>query len=78
MTSAFNENNPILVLSETNSDEQEGFRFLFMGAMQGVRNEKAHYEVVQEDPDRTMDYLSFASLLMRRLDDAEQRMQEDQ
>lgn len=76
MASAFNEREPVLVVSNSNNDEQEGFRFLFMGAMQGIRNPKAHDEIVQEDPDRAMDYLSFASLLMRRLDDAEAMLEQ--
>jgi uncharacterized protein (TIGR02391 family) len=75
MVSAFNENNPTLPLNHLNTrteiDEQEGFRFIFMGASQGIRNPKAHDIVEQEDPERTLDYLSLASLLMRRLDDAE-------
>jgi len=80
MASAFNENDPTLRLnpleSASDRDEQEGFRFLFMGAIQGIRNPKAHDDVVQEDPERSLDYLGFASLLMRRLDDAE-RLLED-
>ncbi len=59
----------------TSKDEQEGFRFLFMGAMSGIRNPKAHDNVQQTDPQRTLEYLAFASLLMRRLDDAAERRQ---
>jgi uncharacterized protein (TIGR02391 family) len=51
-------------------DEQEGFRFLFMGAIVGIRNPKAHEFVNQTDPQRAIEYLAFASVLMRRLDDA--------
>lgn len=75
MVAAFNENNPVLPLNNLKTrselDEQEGFRFIFMGASQGIRNPKAHDIVEQEDPERTLDYLSLASLLMRRLDDSE-------
>ena len=78
MASAFNEKTPILRLNDLNSltdrDEQEGFRFIFMGAMQGIRNPKAHDEVAQEDEDRAYDYLALASLLMRRLDDVQARL----
>jgi uncharacterized protein (TIGR02391 family) len=55
---------------QSGQDEQEGFRFLFMGAMRGIRNPKAHEAVSQLDPQRTLEYLGFASILMRRLDDA--------
>ena len=54
----------------SDQDEQKGFALLFMGAMQGIRNPKAHEGFEGLDHDRTLDYLSFASLLMRRLDDA--------
>jgi uncharacterized protein (TIGR02391 family) len=55
---------------QTGEDEQKGMRSLFAGAMMGIRNPKAHGLIVQDDPARTFEYLAFASLLMRRLDDA--------
>jgi uncharacterized protein (TIGR02391 family) len=51
-------------------DEQEGFKLIFMGAMTGVRNPNAHALFDDLDERRGLDYLGFASLLMRRLDDA--------
>ncbi len=78
MAAAFSEERPILpfnaLRSQSERDEQEGFKLLFMGASKGIRNPKAHEIVEQEDADRVLDYLGFASLLMRRLDDAEQRL----
>jgi uncharacterized protein (TIGR02391 family) len=58
---------------QSGEDEQEGFRFLFMGAVRGIRNPKAHEAVSQVDPQRALEYLGFASILMRRLDDAARR-----
>lgn len=55
---------------QSGKDEQEGFKLIFMGAIQGIRNPKAHGLVQQESPERAFEYLSFASLLMHRLDDA--------
>ncbi len=55
---------------QSGEDEQEGFRFLFMGAVRGIRNPKAHEAISQIDPQRTLEYLGLASILMRRLDDA--------
>jgi uncharacterized protein (TIGR02391 family) len=55
---------------QSGQDEQEGFRFLFMGAARGIRNPKAHEAVGQLDPQRTLEYLGLASLLLRRIDDA--------
>ncbi len=73
MTKAFNENNPIIKLNnlETISDidEQRGFRFLFMGAMTGIRNPKAHEIIIQHDRNRTLEYLAFISLLFRRAEE---------
>jgi len=45
--------------------------FLFMGAVVGIRNPKAHDEIVQNDPYKTLEYLGFASLLMKRIDEGE-------
>jgi uncharacterized protein (TIGR02391 family) len=64
---------PIVMATErgrSGKDEQEGFKLLFIGAMQGIRNPKGHEAVTQQDPQRALEYLAFASLLMRRLDDA--------
>ena len=63
MAKAFNEKGPVIKLNElktqSDRDEQEGFKFLFMGAMVGIRNPKAHDDVVQTDPYRTLEYLDF-------------------
>ena len=74
MAHVFKEQNPLIDLAvepgRSGDDERKGFRFIFMGVMAGVRNPKAHGQVEQADPQRTMEYLALASLLMRRLDDA--------
>ena len=77
MTKAFN-GDPLPVDlrhagGRSGDDEQEGFRFLFMGAIQGIRNPKGHDLVTQDDPERALEYLGLASLLFRRLDDARER-----
>lgn len=59
-------------------DEQDGFAHLFMGAMAGIRNPKAHDPFVDVEDDRAADYLAFASLLLRRLDDVEARLEAEQ
>lgn len=69
---AFSLNQPIIKLNELESqsdrDEQLGFMFLYTGATVGIRNPKAHDLVVQDDKMKTLAYLSFASLLLDRLD----------
>lgn len=65
---------PILKLNELNSleeiDEQKGFMHLFLGAVIGIRNPKAHAIIEQRDPFKTLEYLSLASLLAKRVDEA--------
>ena len=72
MEHVFSLNNPKIKLNnlETNSnkDEQLGFMLLYSGAALGIRNPKAHDNIVQNDPVKTFEYLAFASLLLRRLD----------
>jgi uncharacterized protein (TIGR02391 family) len=74
MQKAFSANNPILkfnsLQSQTEKDEQQGMMELFAGAMLGIRNPKAHDDVIQKDPVKTLEYLAFASLLCKRLDEA--------
>ena len=75
MAKAFNEQelririqlNPMVTTSDR--DEQAGFKLIFMGAIQGIRNRKAHDNIVQNDPYRTLEYLGLASLLLKRVDE---------
>ncbi len=75
MAKAFNENNPIIKLNDlitrSDKDEQEGFRFLYMGTMKGIRNPKAHENILQNDKNKTLEYLAFLSLLFRRAEEGE-------
>ena len=48
-------------------DEQEAMMNLFKGIV-GIRNKKAHTNVILDNPVRATEYLSLASLLMRLLD----------
>ena len=71
MSKVFNEDAPIIKLNElltqSDKDEQEGFKFLFMGAMVGIRNPKAHDFIEMKDPYKTLEYLAFASLLLKKI-----------
>lgn len=49
-------------------DEQKGLMYLFKGIV-GIRNKKAHVNVILDDPIKAIEYLSLASLLMRLLDE---------
>lgn len=74
MARALNEETGPIDLShergQSGRDEREGFRFLAMGAMVGIRNPKSHELLRPMSPARAVDYLSVASLILRRLDDA--------
>jgi len=73
MSTVFSKDNPILkfnnLLSRVDKDEQQGWMHLYQGAVLGIRNVKVHKEVKQNDPIKTLEYLSFASLLCKRLDE---------
>ena len=74
MARVFDEKKPILKLNDLSSqseiDEQAGFKFLYMGAMRGIRNPKAHEYIVQDNPFRTLKYLAIASLLVERVEES--------
>jgi uncharacterized protein (TIGR02391 family) len=68
MQKVFSKENPLIILSD-DKDEQLGFMWLFSGAVMAIRNAKAHKIVEVTDPQRTIEWLSFASVLHRVLDD---------
>lgn len=74
MQTVFSANRPILTLNSLSNryerDEQEGFMDLFTGAMMGIRDPKAHLMIKQKDPKKAFEYLVFASLLVRKIEEA--------
>jgi len=74
MTQAFNESDPKVKLNdlvtESDVDEQKGFRHMFAGAQSGLRNPRGHGTDLEDSPDVCLDHLSVALVLLRRLDDA--------
>ena len=70
----FNEDHPIIKIVEGDEqedvDEREGFRFLYMGTIRGIKNPKSHSIQNLSDPTKALEYLSFISLLMKRLDES--------
>ena len=71
---AFSLTEPCLVFSELETEsgqnDQKGFIQIFKGAFQGIRNPKAHSLAHDLTEQKTAQYLVFASLLARRLDEA--------
>jgi len=74
MGRVFSDDKPRLALADLSHDTgkniQAGFRFLFMGAVKGIRNPDAHEQFKPLDDREALEKLAFASLLMRRLDQA--------
>src|SRR5438270_6065327 len=74
MMAAFDGTTPKLKLNAlvttSEKDEQQGYRFVFAGGMQGIRNPRAHELTIVDDPDICLDHLSLVSLLLRRLEQA--------
>jgi uncharacterized protein (TIGR02391 family) len=73
MLSALSVNRPVIPLDDLSTESgkniQEGYMHIFAGAMQAIRNPKAH-EIVTITPERALHFLILASLLMSKLDDA--------
>lgn len=73
MMKAFNEESPLIKLTNLSDpseiDEQQGYKFLFTGAVVAIRNPRGHEVALHETPDQCLDHISLASLLLRRLND---------
>ncbi len=71
---------PIIRINELKNsndrNEQQGFMFLCKGAAGGIRNPKAHKLIPQSNPLHTLEYLAFASLLMRRIEEGKLELKE--
>ncbi len=74
INTAFSLNRPLLLLNKlkTQSDrnEQLGFMDIFKGAYKGIRSPKAHSLITQLSSVKAYEYLIFASLLARRIEEA--------
>ncbi len=74
MMAAFNEQTPVVHLNgmatDSDKDEQFGYRYMFAGAQSGIRNPRGHETDLTDSPDLCLDHLSIASVLLRKLDDA--------
>jgi len=72
MRTAFSLNNPIIVLddlsTETGKNIQQGYMEIFAGAMIGIRNPKAHDNLVITEI-RARHFIYLASLLMHKVDE---------
>ena len=73
MMAAFSESSPVIQLtamsSDSEIDEQRGYKFLFAGTMVAIRNPRGHDSII-DDPGLCLDHLSLVSFLLRRLNAA--------
>jgi uncharacterized protein (TIGR02391 family) len=71
MLHVFAEGAPVLRLSRLRSqsqkDEQAGYKFMFAGAMTGIRNPRAHEHDLRDEADSALEMLVLANHLMRAL-----------
>jgi uncharacterized protein (TIGR02391 family) len=56
------------MVSTSEKDEQEGYKFLFAGSILAIRNPRGHTVGIAESLSECLDHLSLASLLLRRLE----------
>ncbi len=72
----FSLQNPVLILdeiaTESGRNDQKGFMQIFKGAYQGIRNPKTHSLAHDLTSEKAIQYLVFASLLARRIEEAKQ------
>jgi uncharacterized protein (TIGR02391 family) len=73
MNRAFAPDHPIIVLDDSGTASarniQVGYMQIFAGSMTGIRNPKAHANIVI-DATRAMHFLFLASLLLSKIDEA--------
>jgi uncharacterized protein (TIGR02391 family) len=77
MAQVFRPETPVLVLgdlsTETGRNIQTGYHRIFMGVVAAIRNPNAHELFEQMSEDEALEQLGLASMLMRRLDQAQLR-----
>lgn len=76
MQEVFSEKSPLIRVASdddpSEADVQRGYMFMFAGGMSAIRNPKAH-DNIEIDRNDALRKLYFASMLMYKLDEAEQK-----
>lgn len=73
MRAVFSKNAPVLAFNnlkdQTEQDEQEGMMHLFEGAVQALRNPRAH-ALADDSPEEALEYIALLSFLAKKVDQA--------
>ena len=74
MMKVFQEASPLLALTplktESERDEQVGYKFIFSGTAMAIRNPRGHEYKLRDSIDESLDHLALISLLLRRIEKA--------
>ena len=73
MSKAFAQSKPVVKLTKLSTlseiNIQEGFKFIYTGAITGIRNPRGHDVGHKDTIEDCLDYLVLASILLQRLDE---------
>jgi uncharacterized protein (TIGR02391 family) len=76
MSTVFSKNDPVLAINDlvdqTDRDEQEGIMHLFMGAILGLRNPRAH-ALSDDSAELALEYVALLSLLAKIVEKTKRR-----
>jgi uncharacterized protein (TIGR02391 family) len=76
MSTVFSKNDPVLAINDltdqTDRDEQEGIMHLFMGAILGLRNPRAH-ALFDDSAELALEYVALLSLLANTVEKTKRR-----
>lgn len=79
MMKAFQEASPLVTLNtlmtDSEKDEQGGYKFIFSGTVMAIRNPRGHEYKIKDSIDECLDHLALISLLLRRLEKAGHTLQ---
>lgn len=74
MQTVFSVKNPVLQFNNlkdpSDQDQQQGYMYLFCGAVTALRNPRAH-KFIEDKPEEALEFIAFVSLLAKLLDGAE-------
>lgn len=72
LAKAFSEKKPLIALNDlmtaNDRSDQEGFKFITMGAMSGICNLYSHADIIQMSAVDAVERLAFISMLFKRID----------